>query len=146
MKIILIISAFLLVACTSKEIKQLPVYEVINDVWLKSSTIEDLKNKLGDPDLLTGKVAEYMFPNSKVPKMHFQFNSEGKLETALFFLDENELQKLKKFIGCEWIEKTEKKQTADFIDKAYEGQCKSKPIRFSYFSSLNSYQVWWDKK
>ncbi len=137
---------FILTACTSKEVKKPPIYQVINEMWSQESSIEDLKNKLGSPDLVNGKVAEYMFPNTKVPKMHFQFNVRGKLESALIFLDQTKLQEFKNFIASEWIEKTGKKQTADFIDKTYEGQCKSKPIRISYFSSLNSYQVLWDKK
>lgn len=146
MKSILFPVVLLLTACTSKEVKRTSDYEVINEVWEKNGSIEDLKNKFGSPDLISDKVAEYMFPNSRVPKMHFQFNSKGKLQSALLFLDQTKIQEFKKFIGCEWIENTGKKQTADFIDKTNEGQCKSKPIRFSYFSSLNSYQVWWNKK
>ncbi len=146
MKIKLIILSFVLAACTSKEIKRFPAYEMIHEAWVKNDSVEDLKNKLGNPDLMNGKVAEYMFPNSKVPKMHFQFNTKGELESALLFLDQSKLQEFKNFVGCEWVEKTGKKQTADFIDQTHEGRCKSKPIRFNYFSSLNSYQVSWDKK
>jgi hypothetical protein len=146
MKTLLLSFIFILMACTSKEVKRPPVYQLINEVWSKNGSIDELKNKLGSPDLVNGKVAEYMFPNSKIPKMHFQFNAGGKLESALLFLDQTLLQEFKNFMGCEWIEKTKKKQIADFIDKTHEGQCKSKPIRFSYFSSLNSYQIWWEKK
>ena len=85
MKILLIVLSFLFIACTSKEIKELPVYGVVHEVWMKNGSLEDLKNKLGNPDFVKGKVAEYMFPNSKVPKMHFQFNGEGKFEAALLF-------------------------------------------------------------
>ena len=57
-----------------------------------------------------------------------------------------DIQNIIEKINEEWIEKTGKKQTADYIDKTHIGQCKGKQIRFSYFSSLNSYQIWWDKK
>lgn len=146
MKTLFFFFVFVLTACTSKDVKRPPVYQTINELWIKNGSLEELKNKLGTPDLVNGNFAEYMFSNSKVPKMHFQFNAEGHLEAALLFLDLTKLQEFKTFIGCEWIEKTGKKQTADFIDKTYEGQCKTKPIRFSYFPSLNSYQIWWDKK
>lgn len=48
-------------------------------------------------------------------------------------MHKSELEKFKNIIGCDWIKTTGKKPTADFIDNTYEGQCKSKPVRFSDF-------------
>lgn len=147
MKSVLFLSfACLLAACTSSEKRRLPDYEVITEVWNKNGTVHDLEALFGRPDIRDSQKAEYMFPNSKIPRMHFNFNAQGQLETALLFLDQPQLNEFKAFINCDWLEKKGKKQMADAIDKTHEGSCKTKPIRFSYFSSLNSYEIWWDKK
>jgi hypothetical protein len=142
----LLVLSVLLTSCSSKEARLLSDYEAINEVWERNGTIKDLEKYFGNPSIIEKQKAEYTFPNSKVPKMHFQFTKEGKLEIALLFLEQDKLDGFKSFIGCQWIEKAGKKETSDFIDQTHEGQCKNKPISFSYFSSLNSYQVWWNKK
>jgi hypothetical protein len=138
--------AFLLVSCTSREVRPATAYEVINELWLKGGTLQDLENRLGKADTSSSRKAEYKFPGSRVPQMHFNFNNEGKLESALIFIESNKLDQVKMIIGCDWIEQKGQKRTADFIDKSHEGYCRGKPIRFSYFASLNSYQLWWEKK
>jgi hypothetical protein len=138
--------ACFLAACTSAENRKLPAYEVINEVWKKNGRVQDLEGPFGRPDIHDSQKTEHMFPNSKIPRMHFNFNAQGQLETALLFLEQHQLDEFKAFINCDWLEKKGKRQIVDVIDKTHEGRCKTKPIRFIYFSALNAYEIWWDKK
>lgn len=143
-KCVFILSSFL--SCSSNDIGSLPDYEIINDIWTKQSDVQDVMKKLGKPDILDSKKAEYLFPNSKVPKMHFDINQNGKINSALLFLEESRIAEFKSFINCQWSETKGQKQISDAIYLTHEGRCKDKQIRFNYFSSLNSYEIWWDSK
>ena len=133
-------------SCSSNDRRSRPDYEIINDIWTKQGDFEDVVGKLGRPDILDSKKAEYLFPKSKVPKMHFELNQNGKINSALLFLEESRISEFKSFINCQWYETKGQKQISDAIYLTHEGRCKDKQIRFNYFSSLNSYEIWWDSK
>jgi hypothetical protein len=133
-------------SCSSSEIKNQPYYEVINEVWNKQGTIEDLEKQLGKPDILNTEKAEYLFPGSKIPQMHFGLKKNGRLESVLLFLEEGKIEKFKSYLNCHWLESKGQKQISDAIYLTHEGYCKDAQIRFNYFSSLHSYEIWWGPK
>ncbi len=137
---------FLFYGCSSNSGKIRPSYEVINEIWKNHGDVQDVQKKLGKPDIIDGKKVDYFFPDSKVPQMHFEFNQKGKLESALLFLEESKIDEFKSFLDCHWSEKKGKKQIADAIYMTHEGRCEDAQVRFNYFSSLHSYEVWWDSK
>lgn len=137
---------FLFYSCSSNSRQIRPSYEVINEIWKNQGDVQDVQKKLGKPNIIDSKKAEYFFPDSKVPQMHFEFNQKGKLESALLFLDESKIDEFKSFLDCHWSEKKGKKQIADAIYLTHEGRCEVAQVRFNYFSSLHSYEVWWDSK
>jgi hypothetical protein len=140
----LIMSVFY--SCSSNVVKVRPSYEVINEIWKNQGNAQDVQRNLGKPDIIDSKKAEYFFPDSKVPQMHFEFSQEGKLQSALLFLDESKIDEFKSFLDCHWSEKKGKKQIADAIYMTHEGRCEDAQVRFNYFSSLHSYEIWWDLK
>jgi len=145
----LIVGVFILLSflsCSSSDRSIRPSYEAINEIWLKQGTIQDLEKKLGKPDIFDDEKAEYLFPDSKVPQMHFEFSKDGKLESALLFLEESKLDEFKSFLKCQWLETKGQRQIADAIYLTHEGRCKDAQVRFNYFSSLRSYEIWWDVK
>lgn len=144
-----IIGVFILLSflgCTSNDRSSRPSYEVINEIWTKQGTIQDLEKMLGRPDIVDNEKSEYLYPNSRVPQMHFEFSKNGKLESALLFLEEGKLAEFKSFLKCQWLETKGQKQIADAIYLTHEGHCKDVQVRFNYFSSLRSYEIWWDSK
>lgn len=141
---VFILSSFL--SCSSNDIRSRPDYEIINDIWVKQGDIQDVMKKLGKPDILDSKKAEFLFLNSKVPKMHFDLYQNGKINSALLFLEESRIDEFKSFINCQWSETKGQKQISDAIYLTHEGRCKDMQIRFNYFSSLRSYEIWWDSK
>lgn len=141
---VFILSSFL--SCSSIGRNHRPDYEIINNIWTKQGDVQDVVKNLGKPDILDSKKAEYLFPNSKVPKMHFDLNQNGEINSALLFLEENRIDEFKSFINCNWTETKGQTQISDAIYLTHEGRCKDKQIRFNYFSSLNSYEIWWDSK
>ena len=133
-------------SCSSSEIKNRPYYEVINEVWKKQGTIEDLEKQLGKPDVLSSEKAEYLFPGSKIPQIHFGLKKDGRLESVLLFLEEGKIDKFKTYLNCQWLETKGQKQISDAIYLTHEGYCKDAQIRFNYFSSLHSYEIWWGSR
>lgn len=136
----------LIYSCSSNNGRTQPSYEMINEIWQNQGDVQDIQKKLGRPDIIDGEIVEYLFPNSKIPQMHFKFNQKGNLETALLFLEESQVDEFKSFLNCHWLEEKGKKQIADAIYLTHEGRCKDAQVRFKYFSSLRSYEVWWDSK
>jgi len=138
---VFIFSSFL--SCSSSGGRNSPEYEIINEIWTKQGDVQEIVKRLGKPDIFNNQKAEYLFPHSKVPKMHFDLTQDGKISSALLFLEESKIAEFKLFINCEWSETKGQKQIADAIYLTHEGRCKDIQVRFSYFSSLHSYEVWW---
>jgi hypothetical protein len=141
---IFILSFFL--NCSSNNRVYRPDYEIINDIWSTQGDVQDIVKNLGKPNIFDSEKVEYLFPNSKVPKIHFKLKPNGKVESALLFLEESRIDEFKSFINCQWSETKGQKQISDAIYLTHEGRCKDIQVRFNYFSSLRSYEIWWGSK
>jgi hypothetical protein len=129
--------------CSSNNRVNRSDYEIINDIWSTQGDVQDIVKQLGKPDILYNHKAEYLFTDSKVPKIHFKLKPNGKVESALLFLEESRIDEFKSFINCQWSETKGQKQISDAFYLTHKGRCKDIQVRFNYFSSLRSYEIWW---
>lgn len=146
MKLIqVILMMSLMISCSLNSKKNLQQYEIVNNLWQKKSKLNDVTDTFGIPNESSAKKVVYFFPNSKILKIQFTFNSQDQIETAFLFLEKNEIENLKSFINCKWNETIGSKQIVSTTYLTHQGNCLDYPLRFNYFSSLKSYEIWWGK-
>ena len=146
MRIMLIPILIFFFSCSTKSIvEEKEKYVLMNNLWQKETTIEDIKKNFGNnfKDVEGGII--YTFPNSKFPEMGFFLNASKKLREQFIFIDEISLVHFKEAIKCEWKETEEKKTTAYYTRTIKKGFCKNLSIIYETYPSLNALEVRWKK-
>jgi hypothetical protein len=131
-------------SCSTKSTDQLrDKYTLMNDLWQKKATAEDVKKTFGDNFKEVASGIIYTFPNSKFPELGFFFDSSNKLRGQFAFMDEASLGRFKKTLKCNWQETQEERTIAHYIRTIKKGLCTDLSISYETYLSLNAYEVRW---
>ena len=145
MKKLTLFLIFLISACTSSAENKKSKYIVLNDLWEKRSTRNDVIKALGDDYVKTDSGVLYLYPNSKRPEIGLFFDSSNRLTEQFVFIPEQALQQLKSAINCKWQETAEEKDIAHYRRIIKRGTCTSLSISYETYLDLNAYEVRWKR-
>ena len=120
-------------------------FVLMNDLWQKKATYEEVKKNFGDNSKKVDSGVIYTFPNSNFPEIGFFFDSSTKLHEQFAFMDETSLESFKKLIKCVWKETEEKREIAHYTRTIKKGTCSDPSISYETYPSLNAFEVRWKK-
>lgn len=134
------------ISCSSKSTNQSKdKYILMNDLWQKKATDEEVKKSFGDNSKKVDSGVIYTFPNSNFPEIGFFFDSSTKLREQFAFMDEASLERFKKVIKCDWKETEEQREIAHYTRTIKKGSCSDLSISYETYPSLNAFEVRWKK-
>jgi len=146
MKMIVFVLLNLCFSCSTKSTNQIKDNNILmNDLWQKKATAEDVKKVFGDNFKQVDSGIIYTFPSSKFPERGFFFDSSDKLRGQFIFMNKAALENFKKAITCDWKESEEKKTIAHYTKMIKKGSCSSLSISYEADPSLNAFEVRWKK-
>lgn len=146
MRTVLFFILILCFSCSTKSTNEMKdKFVLMNDLWQKKVTAEDVKKMFGENFKEVDSGIIYTFPNSKFPEQGFFFDSSQKLRGQFAFMDEASLVRFKKALGCDWKESEEKRTVAHFERTIKKGLCPKLSMSYETYPGLNAYEFRWKK-
>lgn len=144
MKTFLLALSFLM-ACTSKQDAPLKKYVLMDSLWKKDATKEEVIQLLGSEYNEAHGGVIYTFPDSKsIESGHF-FDKSQALVEQFIFLDEKSLADLKIVTSCSWNESEKNESVGHTVYSVRRGKCTEKNISYEFKPGSNHYEVRWKR-
>jgi hypothetical protein len=140
------LSLFFILACTLAQSKQETKSIQMQNLWKKNAVKEDFFRAFGKYSETDGKSIAYRFPPPRrdIESAHF-FNPKGVIEEQFIFVSKNDLQKLLKYIPCQWEKKSALKSFGHSVGNVESGLCISYGISYEFQHSMHLYEVRWKR-
>ena len=144
MKTFLLALAFLM-ACSSKPDSPLKKYVLLDSLWKKDATKEEVIQLLGSEYKEAHGGVIYTFQDSKsIESGHF-FDNSQKLIEQFIILDEESLADLKVVTSCSWNESKKNESIGHTVYSVSRGKCTDKNISYEFKPGSNNYEVRWKR-
>jgi hypothetical protein len=141
----LILLSLIIMACSSREQHSVKKYELMDTLWAKNSSRDEVLEFLGGQYKAVPEGIIYERPNTKsVESGHF-FSEAQKLVEQFIILDEASFMDFKKLIPCSWDESEKMESLGHTVYSVKRGACAEKNITYEFQPGNNRYEVRWKK-
>lgn len=142
---VLLLFLMTFVSCSSSFKKTSKPYVLMNSLWKKSASKEEVVETLGSEYKNIEGGIRYYYPEipDSVKSAHF-FESD-KLVEQFIFLDETSLSDFLVQIPCSWEKNAKRKNHGHTFYIVKEGRCVKDNITYQYLPGNGHYEVRWKK-